>query len=295
MKHLVMIHGRSQQMKDSTELKKTWVEALKKGLDDAGLSLVLDDSKIHFPYYGDTLIAMMDGDTDVPAVIVKGVSNASGPEQTFSMEVYREMLEQNGITNEQIELELAEGDAHKVVTKKGLLNWPWVLAGLRVLDRSKRAGAWAVSTFTHDVYVYLTNDDIRGEINDGVRKAIQHGPTVVIAHSLGTIVAYSLLKSEEANSWKVPTLITLGSPLAVAAVAARVRPLDRPACVGDWFNGRDNRDTVALFPLAPKRFPVEPILAKNDIRNTSDNHHGIESYLADSDVARWIYEALADS
>ncbi len=295
MKHLVLIHGRSQQMKDSSELKKTWVEALKKGLYDAGLSLALDESKIHFPYYGDTLIAMMDGDTDVPAVIVKGVSSASGPEQAFSMEVYREMLEQNGVTNQQVELELAEGDASKVVTKKGPLNWPWVLAGLRVLDRSKRAGAWAVSTFTHDVYVYLTDDDIREKINNGVRKAFQQDATVVIAHSLGTVVAYTLLKSEEANSWNVPTLITLGSPLAVTAIAARVRPLDRPACVGNWFNGRDSLDTVALFPLAPKRFPVEPILAKNDIHNTTENHHGIESYLSDSGVARWIYEALTDT
>jgi PGAP1-like protein len=295
MKHLVLIHGRSQQMKNSTELKKTWVQALKTGLDDARLSLALDDSKIHFPYYGDTLIAMMDGDRDVPEIVVKGVSDASGPEQAFSMEVFREMLEQNGVTNEQIELELAEGDAIRVVAKKGPLNWPWVLAGLRVLDRSKRAGAWAVSTFTHDVYVYLTDDDIREEINDGVRKAMRDEPTVVIAHSLGTIVAYTLLKSAEANAWKVPTLITLGSPLAVAAVAARIRPLDRPACVGAWYNGRDNRDTVALFPLAPKKFPVEPITAKNDIHNTSDNHHGIESYLADPDVARWIYDALKDS
>jgi hypothetical protein len=295
MKHLVLIHGRSQQRKDSTGLKKSWVEALKNGLDEAGLPLALDDSKIHFPYYGDTLIAMTEGDNDVPAVVVKGISNASSPEQDFSMKVYREMLEENGVSNEEIEVELAQGDASRVITKKGPLNWAWVLAALRVLDRSKRAAAWAVSSFTHDVYVYLTDDDIREEINDGVRKAIQDEPTVVIAHSLGTIIAYTLLKSEEAKSWKVPTLITLGSPLAVGAVAERVRPLDRPACVGDWFNGRDNRDTVALFPLAPARFPVQPITAKNDIQNTSDNHHGIESYLADRDVARWIYDALKDA
>jgi hypothetical protein len=238
---------------------------------------------------------MMDDDKDVPAIVVKGVSNASDPEQSFSMEVYREVLVQNGVTGEQIELELAEGDASKVVTKKGPLNWPWVLAGLRVLDRSKKAGAWTTSTFTHDVYVYLTDEDIREEINKGIRKAIREQPTVVVAHSLGTIVAYTLLKSEEAKSWKVPTLITLGSPLAISAVAARIRPLDRPACVRDWFNGRDDRDTVALFSLAPTRFPVEPITAKNNIHNISENHHGIESYLADPDVARWIYEALKDS
>ncbi len=295
MKHLVLIHGRSQQLKDSTGLKKSWVEALKKGLDDARLPLALDDVKIHFPYYGDTLIGRMNGGNDVPAVVVKGISTASSPEQDFSMKVYREMLKENGVCNKDIEAELAQGDASRIVTEKGPLNWAWVLAGLRVLDRSNGAAAWAVSTFTHDVYVYLTDDDIRQEINDGLRKAIPDEPTVVIAHSLGTIIAYTLLKSEEAKSWKVPTLITLGSPLALAAVAERVRPLDRPACVGDWFNGRDNRDTVALFPLAPARFPVEPITAKNDIHNTSDNHHGIESYLDDSDVARWIYEALKDS
>lgn len=294
MKHLVLIHGRSQEMKDAGKLKKNWVEGLKKGLDNAGVSLPLDEEKIHFPYYGDTLIGLMNNVADPAAVIVKGSSNATTPEQDFTMGVLREMLGENGVADGMIEKELEQGDASRIVRKKGPLNWPWILAGLRVLDRLN-GGAWAVSTFTHDVYTYLTDEDIQEKINNGVTAAFGGEPTVVVAHSLGTIVAYMLLKSDQAKFWNVPALITLGSPLAVTAIAERVRPLERPACIGQWFNGRDEHDTVALFSLAAPRFPVEPITAKNNIQNSSENHHGIESYLADIDVARWIYDALRDS
>jgi hypothetical protein len=49
---------------------------------------------------------------------------------------------------------------------------------------------------------------------------------------------------------------------------------------------------VALFPLAPDHFPDLGIIAKNTIVNKSPNHHGIEEYLGDADVARWIHTEL---
>ncbi len=293
MKHLVMIHGRSQQMKDADELKKTWMNALATGLKNANLYLTLDEKKIHFPYYGDTLIGMMDNVSDPAPIVVKGASDSASREAEFTMNLLREMLRQNGVTDEAVKRELAQGDATKLVQEKGPLNWPWVLAGLRVLDRFK-AGAWAVSTFTHDVWVYLDDSAIREKINEGVHRAYYGEPTVFLGHSLGTIVAYSVLKSEQAKDWKVPALITLGSPLGIEAVWSWFKPVDPPACVRKWFNGRDPLDTVALYPLTPSPFLAEEITSKNTIKNTSDNHHGIESYLADPDVARWIYDALQD-
>lgn len=291
MKHLVMIHGRSQQDKDAAELKKTWVAALSKGLEAANLSLVLDETKIHFPYYGDTLVGLMNDVPDPAPIVVKAASDSASREADFKMSLLKEMLRQNGVSDQDIKLELAHGDAAHLVQEKGPLNWPWILAGLRVLDRVK-AGAWAVSTFTHDVWVYLDDQAIREKINTGVRAAYCGEPTVILSHSLGTIVAYAILKSDYAKDWKVPTLITLGSPLGIEAVWSRLRPVDPAACVGEWFNGRDPLDTVALYPLTPSPFENSVITSKNTIKNTSDNHHGIESYLADPDVARWIHDAI---
>jgi hypothetical protein len=293
MKNLVLIHGRSQQMKDPAALKKSWVDALRQGLSNAGLPTALDELKIHFPYYGDTLINLIDKVDNPAPVVVKGLKGVM-PEQMFKAAVFAEAVRASGVTEAQIQAERPAGDAEAAqVTEKGPLNWGWVLAGLRAIDKL-RGGSWALEKFTNDVYQYLTDDDIRKAIDDGVRQAFTNEQTVVIAHSLGTIVAYHLMKEEAAAEWNISTLITLGSPLAVGAVSERIRPLIKPSCVKDWFNGRDPHDMVALFPLAPPRFPVTLTGSKDNIANTSDNHHGIESYLADKDVAQWIFKAIQD-
>ena len=51
---LVFVHGRSQQGKDPTELKATWMDALKRGADKAGIGLP-SNLEVAFPYYGDAL------------------------------------------------------------------------------------------------------------------------------------------------------------------------------------------------------------------------------------------------
>lgn len=293
MKHLVMIHGRSQQDKDAGELKKAWVNALADGLKKANLDLTLDEAKIHFPYYGDTLVGMMKHVPDPAPVVIKAASDSASREADFKMSLLRDMLRQNGVSDTDVKRELAQGDATQLVREKGPLNWPWVLAGLRVLDQLK-AGAWAVSTFTHDVWVYLDDAGTREKIDAGLRGAYYGEPTVFLSHSLGTVVAYAVLKSDQAGDWQVPTLITLGSPLGIETVWRRLIPVDPPGCVDKWFNGRDPLDTVALYPLTPAPFEDSEITSKNSIDNTSDNHHGIESYLADPDVAHWIYDALQD-
>jgi len=290
VKHLVLIHGRSQEMKDAATLKKSWVDALRQGFSNAGVSTDLDESRIHFPYYGDSLINLIDKVVNPAPVVTKGLKGQI-PEQMFKAAVFTEVIK-NAVSEAEIAKERTSGEAEAAqVTEKGPLNWRWILAGLRVID-SLKGGSWAVETFTNDVYAYLTDDDVRNAIDKGVGAAFTEQPTVVVAHSLGTIVAYAILKSDGAQQWNIPTFITLGSPLAINAVSERIRPLIKPDCVGDWYNGRDPHDTVALFPLRPTRFPVQLTGAKDNLENTSPNHHGIESYLADRDVARWIYNAI---
>ena len=58
----------------------------------------------------------------------------------------------------------------------------------------------------------------------------------------------------------------------------------------------DNRDVVALHPLDTSNLPIYPenpaIENKTDVRNRTDNRHGIAGYLDDAEVARRIYNAL---
>jgi hypothetical protein len=58
----------------------------------------------------------------------------------------------------------------------------------------------------------------------------------------------------------------------------------------------DDRDVVALYPLTPKHFRLNPekppIENRTDLRNRTTNRHGIAGYLDDPELARLIYDAL---
>lgn len=291
MPKLVLIHGRAQQNKDATVLKQTWVDALHQGMRDAKLDLEIPDSDIRFPYYGDALAGLIGADPDNAAEVwIKGPLEEAGESEAqsaFTREVLSEILAARNVTDDDI-----RSFCDNPATEMGLLNWPWVLASLRALD-SVGVGSWAVKLFTYDVFAYLTHPGVRDVIDTGVRRLFDTEPAVVVSHSLGTVVAYDLLRRDGTeNKWSVPAFITLGSPLSVKPVAERLTPIKFPSCVGKWFTARDPLDTVALHPLSPPHFPDFHVTTKDDVNNTSDNHHGIVQYLLDPDVAFWIYSAM---
>ena len=143
---------------------------------------------------------------------------------------------------------------------------------------------------------------LRQQIDDGVAQALTAGrDAVVVSHSLGTVVAYHLLSTQGVTrGWKTPLFITLGSPLGISEVRKAVRgsagPLRCPPSASAWFNAMDERDVVALFPLTTAVFPLDPaqpsIENKTDVRNRTQNRHGIAGYLDDAEVARRIYDAV---
>jgi hypothetical protein len=288
VRKLIMIHGRSQQMKDPSALKQTWVTAMHQGMSNAGLTLSIDDADIRFPYYGDALVGLLGSNPqNAPGIQIKGLSDGSEGERQFVESMVQEAADSFGVN---------ESDIRKhyepAIIERGFLNWPWVLATLRAID-AVGGGSLAVELFTHDVYAYLTNPVVRDAIDEGVRAAFDTTEAVVLAHSLGTIVGFELLRREgSVNSWNVSTFITVGCPLSVGPVAHALAPIKFPHCVGKWNTARDPKDTVALRPLVPPWFPAFPITAKDTVHNNSPNHHGIESYLADPTVAHWLYEAL---
>jgi hypothetical protein len=297
-RELVFVHGRSQEQKDASALKKEWIDALGVGLAKHQLTLAIPDTQIRFPFYGDTLFDLTHGKSadEAAKVIVRG-DETDAEEKKFVLELLEEIRKENGITEEQ----LAEVAGQEVL-ERGPLNWPWVRATLQALDRFvPQSSSPTVALFTHDVYVYLTNSLVRQVIEDGIRQALAPGvETVVVAHSLGTVITYNLLRREgHQQNWKVPLLVTVGAPLAVTAIRRTLKsfaPTRTPECVTAWLNAMDSRDVVALYPLDPENFPIDPpdpaIENKTDVQNKTDNRHGIVGYLDDDVVASRIHSAL---
>jgi hypothetical protein len=289
---LVFVHGRAQEFKDAVTLKAEWVAALRAGMGKSGLELPIADTEIRFPYYGQTLHDLISDVADVAEVVVRGGSGGLDAEQRFQQAVLEEVRQARGITDEQVEEMLATD-----VRQRGPLNWEWVQAILKAIDRHvPGASDLSIAIATRDVYQYLKNPGVRDAIEAGVRQAMTPGvPSIVVAHSLGTVVAYNLLRREGAAAgWQVPLLVTLGSPLGVKAIRSALSPIEHPACAGQWFNAMDQRDVVALYPLISPHFGVTPeIENKTDVDNHTTNRHGIAGYLDDAVVAQRIYAALS--
>lgn len=297
-RQLVFVHGRAQENKDSIALKAEWLDALSEGLKKNGLRLPVAESDVRFPYYGDTLFDLVDrkAPDEAAKIVVRG-TETDADEKRFARAILDQICEARGVTDANI-AELAGDD----VVDRGPLNWKWLQSILEGLDRHVPfASGASIALFTHDVYQYLKNSGIRETIHDGVRAAVTPGvETVVVAHSLGTVVAYNLLRQEgHLLEWNVPLFVTLGSPLAVAEIRKVLKglaPARCPQCVSKWFNAMDDRDVVALFPLEPRWFPLDPsapaIENKRDVLNETENRHGIAGYLDDKEVAKRIYDAL---
>lgn len=287
---LVFVHGRAQENKDSIALKAEWVDAFKAGLNKGQLTYALTDDRVRFPYYGQTLYDLVSGAATVAEVVVRGTGPDRG-EQEFQQAFVEELQKKLGIADAEVDAVLGQD-----VKSRGVLNWEWVQGILQVVDQKVPGASGAsIALATRDVYQYLKNPGVRDTIDSGVRQAMQPGvPTVVVSHSLGTVVAYNLLRREgKSQGWDVPLFVTLGSPLGVKAIKSALSPIEFPGCVGRWFNAMDERDVVALYPLTPDRFDVDPAIEnKTDVRNHTENRHGIAGYLDDADVAKRIFQAL---
>lgn len=291
-RQLVFIHGRAQQEKDSIELKKTWVDAWRRGLAASGLSLPLADADIRFPYFGDTLDQLVQGrPADQAAQVIVRGTDETADEQAFMRAILDEMAEHAGVTDE-----MARAGASADAIARGPQNWGWVQGILSALDQHVPGASGAsVALFTKDVYQYLKNPGIRDPIDTGVRSAFRPGvETVVVSHSLGTVVALNVLRRDgDPGGWKVPLFVTLGSPLAVKVIKKSLAPISHPRCAAKWFNAMDERDVVSLYPLDSGHFGVSPAIEnKTDVNNDTSNRHGISGYLSDPVVARRIYDAV---
>jgi hypothetical protein len=287
--NLIFVHGRAQGEFDEKDLRDEWIATLKQGLAKSGLMLPIPEENIKFPYYGKLLDQLViDYDTPVKEIVQKGAAGQETKDARFIHDLLKEVADNANISNEQIAEENPE-----LVTEKSPLNWGWVQAILRAIDTHTPWGESSIKQFTYDVFLYLTINEIKNEINRKVKKALNDEPCVVVGHSLGTVVSYNLLR--DIDSLKICKFITVGSPLGLNAVKRYLRtPIMMPKSVKNgWFNAYDDRDVVALNALDESHFNIDPAIEnKSNVKNHTDNRHGIKGYLDDKDVAKQIYDAL---
>lgn len=287
-KRLLLVHGRGQQGLSPANLKKTWLAALQRGVGHVH-SVLPANLQVAFPFYGDKLDEFVRA-FDIPLTSTVQARGGGVDDEflTFQAEVAEELRVKAGVTDAQVDQEYGG-----VPGERGPLNWKWVQAILRALDKHGQGmNEKSLELFTRDVFLYCTRTGVRDEIDRIVAAQLTEEPTVVVGHSLGSVVAYSVLTTDR-RSVKIPLLVTVGSPLAVRAVRDQFRPLRSPAALGAWYNAFDPRDVVALYPLDGSNFPVIPAVENySKVSNHTNNRHGIDGYLDDDTVAKRILGAL---
>jgi hypothetical protein len=294
MKKLIFVHGRNQQGKDPVGLLSEWTGYAQAGVTSIGHTwptTLLPE----MPFYGDRLIQLIE-QLDSPTIetaIERGAGNTDS-ELEFRGELLLEIAAQAGISQEEIEDQFQEDirrrGGNPEVVERGPGNWEWVHSILKLLDRTS-LGAKVIDGFTRDVYVYLTKGNVQRKIDEIVRASISNDPCVIVAHSLGSVVAYHILK--ELDGPQNITFITVGSPLGIRTIRKHLGVLKMPARVRHWYNAMDEKDIVALYPLDDNNFDITPpIKNKTTVDNQTGEHHGIEGYLKDPDVAQVLYDGL---
>jgi hypothetical protein len=283
---VLLVHGRSQGGKDPVKLRDEWLSSLDKGFRASGLAPPPIEAEL--PFYGDLLdeyVRQFDLPAD-PAIVPNG-NPAFEEFQEFRLNVAVEMQNRAGITDAQV---LAE--ANVTSEEKGIQNWAWVQAVVRLLDRNAiGVSQTTIEVFLRDVFLYTRRPVVQNAIDRIVSKHLSDNVALVIGHSLGSVVAYNVLKS---RSSRALPLVTLGSPLAIRAIRRSLLPILNPCAKSSWDIAFDPRDIVALYPLDKNNFGVEPEVTNfPSVNNWTDNRHGVVGYLDDANVARTIDALLS--
>ncbi len=289
---IVFVHGIAQQNLDPVALKNSWIDALRRGATAAGLKLP-DNIDIQLPYYGDVLYKFTSGVPTTADVQARGDDNADLDFLAFEAAAAEQMRAKAGISDQAVD-DLYSSSQGADPQQRGPQNWRWVQAIVRSIDKfGFGISGSTIEAFLRDVYLYTNRAGVRDQVDAIVKAALTEEPTVVVAHSLGSVVAYNVLRNDP-RKLRVPLLVTVGCPLAIRAIRDQLVPIGFPKpAVATWSNAFDPRDIVALNPLDAANFPVAPAVTNfNQVKNHTDNRHGIDGYLDDATVARWILGGL---
>jgi V8-like Glu-specific endopeptidase len=284
-RHLVFLHGRSQEGKDPDKVRRAWAAGLNQGLVRAGLAPV-DPADVWFPYYGDRLAQALTAHEAVPRVVEAPTATPAevvAPATPTARAAYEEIVGEAAAKwyvphERQLATERIDPGG-TVGALQGQLSW---LAARSDLD------AWVIALIFRDVAAYVEDQRIREEVLGCVLETMpEAGEVVLVSHSLGTVVGMDLV-TRLSPGVSLVHLTTAGSPLGLDSVSGRllVGGPKRPDKVADWLNAWCPTDAVAIgSPLGDAWADGLTDLA---VVNARDRAHSIVEYLTHAEVGRTI-------
>lgn len=303
---LIFIHGISQDPVGKDALLKTWRQLL---LDNATQPKLFEDTPCSMAFYADILgPAAQAAITFSMGAIATGGALSDQDEQAFIGAGLRQMAKAAAISDLEIAAAADQSDKLQVLAQSSAVGRTLVGALAALEHRIPSAGILGVRILK-EAYVYLnqpaTQSAIDGRVKGELEIAIASGdPLIVVSHSLGTVIAFRSLRELStapaiaarlvAGQSPVPLLVTMGSPLAIAAVKSRVGlPTLRPAIVTRWANFYDHGDMVALGQGLSEANFAPGIDNDGDVNNQTANAHSINGYLNHVHVIQVLEDSVS--
>lgn len=303
MAHLTFIHGISNKPA-AEELHRIWRGALLR----AATPLDLDAEGVtsEMVYWADVLYAepMQEDELESAAEHLEMADNdaeivempkAGDPSEKAWIEAMSDRMGVDPETGEALEDDEANLEADGASAGTVASDLEWIPLPGFVKDRFMKR-------FLRDVHHYLFNsefsprpgetflvqDEIRNRFVAAVnRGAAKSGPHIVVSHSMGTVIAYDCLK-RVADCSGVDALITLGSPLGIDEVQAKLKPewsckdgFPSNKVAGEWLNVFDPMDVVSrLDPHLASDYRKNGATAVEDQRQNHDGWwtHSLDKY-----------------
>jgi hypothetical protein len=273
---VIGVHGKGQQQLGRNQLLNDWAPALADGIEIARGRQPMPP-KFDLAFYGD-LFRTSSTASDARGASPGGSVSLDVDEVMFFAELSEEIAGD--------ELDAVEPGREI----RARLPLP-LLRFARWLD--ERFGVAGRVLFFGDlvqVRRFQTDRRLREAVMARVRESVDRGgPKVLVGHSLGSVVAYEALCATPGHG--VNTFVTIGSPLALRSLRARLADPNRdtlPPGIARWVNLRDPRDPVCLGgPLTAHWPDVVDVTVHN-----GDDPHGAQRYLNRKETGTEIAAAL---
>ncbi|MEV1023098.1 antibiotic ABC transporter ATP-binding protein [Streptomyces sp. NPDC050264] len=302
MARIAVVHGMSQQYKGPRSLLTSVAPALRDGVTAAvgPAGPALGDDDITCAFYGDTFVRPGTRATSVPAYDEADIE--PGYESQLLLEWW---LEAARIHPEVLGPDAKSRGAAGYLAGRPLKR-PMVRRALNALTHAPyfaRVAEPLLIFGLKQVHRYFNEPGLRDRIQEAVARAIGPDTRVLVGHSLGSVAAYELLCNETVRAahpeWRIPTLVTLGSPLGLRGlIFDRLIPAPQrgngvwPSGIQNWTNIADASDIVALVKDLAPRFG--PQIDDHEIDNGTEMH-SMSRYLTAPVTGRAIAHGLTGS
>lgn len=265
-RHLVLVHGHGEKPL-AGELENLWRSAIARGLErDHGRKLSrMSKATVSFVYYGDLTRGMR--------------RRLSEADEVMDLTDRYTALEE--LSARESTKEFRSGYYHRMKRRSGLGKLAMDVAA--PIARGLRLDMPLIRRVSPELGRYLEDAEfaasLRVRLDEVLRPALDGGEDVVVlAHCLGSVIAYDCLWEMSRGSppcdRKIRNLITLGSPLAIDAVRARLKgaqeAVDRryPGNIANWFNLAAQDDFICHDPTVYNDF--RPMIGHRVISRLED-------------------------